>query len=298
LTAAALLSAGLTVRRLLTPPAHTVNAVVRVSEGQTMARGELGVGALRAHLRELTFTRGRLTDMIKSHPAEFPGAARDPDGALEDLMERIQVDISPGDFIEERQESDPPRSARVTVGFTASKPDVAWRITQALTDLMIDSAVARQRAALLREQAGAQSAVERAQLHSDDTTIAKPHSVALRLKATEAQAAAVQLGLRAAEEQQALRFELVDPGRVPDLATRSSLIGDGIATFAIALLAACLLAGALDPRVVDSGDVTALGIPLLGQLPPPPGAPEGRPRGAGNAQDAPSPPSDDSGPRV
>jgi hypothetical protein len=170
---------------------------------------------------------------------------------------------------------------------------------------MIDSALARQRAAMLREQVAAESAVERAQVHFDDPTGGATDSVTERLKATEAHAAAAHLGVRAAEEQQALRFDLVDPGRIPPVVTREAVVVGGIATFALALLAGCLVAGAWDPRVVAIGDLSALGIPALGRLPvlpdvPGPDRPPAGPAGQADreAQDPPSPPGDDSGPRV
>jgi hypothetical protein len=297
--AAAVVSVALTVSRARTPPSYTVTVVLRVTEGQMAGtRGALGPGALRVHLRELTFTRPRLIQLVRSHPAEFPAAIKDPEAALEDIRDRIAVDISEGDFVEERRESDPPRSARVTVSFTASTPAGAWQVTHELADLLIDSTLARQRAALLREQASAESAVESAELHSEHPAMADNRPAVERLKARDAEAAAARLGLHAAEEQQALRFEMVDPGRVPAVARRTSLVGDAAVTFALALVVAGLAAGAFDPRVIDSGDLVAAGIPLLGRFPSLPGPPdraERRPRTVKDAQPAPS---DDRGPRV
>jgi hypothetical protein len=295
---AAVGATAVTAKRARTPPSYTVTVVLRVTEGQMGARGELGAGALRTHLKELTFTRARIADLIRSHPAEFPGAAKDLDGAYEDVRERIKVEITQNDFIDDRRESDSPRSARITLSYSASKPKVAWDITHALADLAIDSALARQRAALLREQVGAESAVERAQLNTDDTTAADIRSLVGRLKETEARAASARLGLRAAEEQQGLRFELVDPGRMPSPVTKAALASDAIVTFAIALLAACVLAGAFDPRVVDAGDLSVVGVPLLGRLPPLPGPPDRVRQTQQNVSDTAPPPSDDLGPRV
>jgi len=75
------------------------------------------------------------------------------------------------------------------------------------------------------------------------------------------------------------------------------VIGAGIVAFVIVLLAACLLVGAFDPRVLNAGDLTDLGIPLLGRLPPLPAPPSGPPEAPRNVSDA-SPPSADRGPRV
>lgn len=271
---------------------------LRASEGQLHARSDLGPGALRAHLRDLTFTRTRLTELIRNHPAEFPGAKKDVEAVLEDLRERIDIAITDSDFNEERLEGDPPRTARIKLTCSASTPESAWRVTHALADLLINTTMARQRAALLREQAGAESAVENAEERSDGTAVGDPRSSVERLKATDARAAVARLGLRAADEQQALRIELVDPGRMPKVATRATLVGDALVTFAIVLLAAGLLGGAFDPRILDASDLAADGVALIGRLPSLPDAPRAGPGGGPRTHDGPPPASEVSAPRV
>ncbi|HXU03772.1 MAG TPA: hypothetical protein VN903_22555 [Polyangia bacterium] len=292
LAAAAALTAAMTIMRARGAVAYSVTAVVRVTENQlVMTRGDLGVAALRTHLRELTFTRQRLQDLIRSHPKEFPRAAKDFDLAIEDLRDRIKVDIIQDDVVEDYAASDPPNSARISLSYSAPAPDAAWKITNALVDLMIDSALARERAALLREQAGAEAALETAQQHLDDAS-ATALEPAARLKAKEAQVAAARLELHAAGEQQLLRFELVDPGRIPPAATHEGLVINTIVTFVFALLAASLLAGAFDPRVVEAADVATLGMSVIGRLPMLPPAPDQRAEGDENKPDTPSPPGD------
>jgi hypothetical protein len=65
-----------------------------------------------------------------------------------------------------------------------------------------------------------------------------------------------------------LRFELVDPGQYPGDQFRSplSLIVSALLAFPGALLAAALLAGAFDPRVLDSQDLMAMGVVVLGRV--------------------------------
>ena len=67
---------------------------------------------------------------------------------------------------------------------------------------------------------------------------------------------------------------------------------------AIALLAACVLAGAFDPRVVDAGDLSVVGVPLLGRLPSLPGPPDRVRQTQRNVPNTAPAPSDDRGPRV
>ena len=292
-TVALAATALVTVKRARAAPEYTVDVVLRVTEGPMHVPEQLGVGALSAHVRELTFTRARLQQLVLNHPEAFPGAAKNPDGALEDLREKIDIDIATNDAIEEDDEA--PRSARITLGFTGSKPETVWNVAHALADLLIDSALARERATALREQAAARSAADSAALGADDGAAPRSGSVVNRIKQTEARAAEAQLGLRAAEEQQAIRFEMVDPGRIPDRVSRTRLVSSGVVTLAISLLVACLLAGAFDPRVIDAADLVAAGVPLLGRFP---SLPETRLAPAGAAQKAAAPASGDSGPRV
>jgi hypothetical protein len=296
MTAAAVITTVVTVARASVPSQYTATVVLRATEGTMRTEGELGVGALRVHLRELTFTRTRLEALMRQHPAEFPAMAKDREAAVEKLAEQIKVDITMSDFIDESGEGAPPRSARITLAVTGASPAGTWKLAQALADLLIDSAMDRQRAALLREQTGAESAVETAQQKADDKTAPDSRPRLGRLKQIEAQAAAARLGLRAAQEQQTLRFELVDPGRVP-AANRSSLVGDALLTLTLALLVSGILAGAFDPRIIGAGDLVATGVPLLGRLPPPPGPPQRAQPPQHTEKDGP-PPSDDSRPRV
>ncbi len=221
-TIAALVSGVVTYRRATRPPLYTVTALLRASEGAVSARDQLSEGALEARLKDLTFTRARLGELMKRHPREFPGAARDLDAAYEDIRERFTVDISGNDIITvDSDDEPPPRSALISVSFTASKPDGAWVVTHELVDMLIDSELARQRAAMLREQAAKESAVERAEEHADDTAAAGRAAIWARLQAADQRAADARLFARAAEKGQTLRFELVDPGRMPTVARKT-----------------------------------------------------------------------------
>jgi len=263
-------TAGVTALRLHKPPAYTVTALLRVSEGQLRTPEKLSAGALRTHLQELTFTRAHLGDLVRHNPKMFPGAAKDVDGTVEELREQITMQIAASDLI---GESDAPRTAHITIGYTGSNPQRTWEVTNLLADLLIDSALERQRAAVLRQKAGAES-VESAAQQEGDRSVATSSAAAERIRTTQAAAAAARFGVRAAEEQQTLRFELVDPGQVPTAVTRSEQAGDATVTFAILLLVASLLAGAFDPRLLDADDLAHIGIPLVGRLPPLPPPPE------------------------
>ena len=277
-TIAALVSGVVTFRRASKPPQYKVTALVRASEGAVGGRDELSEGALEARLKDLTFTRARLGELMKRHPREFPGAARDLDGAYEDIREQFKVEITGNDFIAgDSEDEPPPRSAQISVSFTTSTPNGAWVVTHELVDMLIDSELARQRAALLREQAAKEAAVERAEEHADDGATAGRAAIWARLQAADQRAANARLAARAAEQGQTLRFELVDPGRMPAVARKSPFLIDFVVILAVALLAACTLAGAFDPRVTGGSDLRALHVPLLGEMPALPAAPTSSP---------------------
>jgi len=266
LVAALVGAAGLTYKTARTPPVYTVTAVLRVTEGVVRVPGDLSQPALQEHIKVLSFSRARLAEVMKRHPRDF-AYAQDPDGAYDGMRERILLDVSEDDLIGGGDE-DPPRSAHISLGFQASTPDLAWAVTHELADLLIDSELARERAALRREQAGAESAVEEAEAHVDDGAMATTPAVHTRLQLADERAARARLAARAAEQGQSLRFELVDPGRMPVVAGKRALVTGFFATFAALLVAAALLAGAFDPRVLGGDDLEALRIPLLGELPP------------------------------
>jgi hypothetical protein len=55
---------------------------------------------------------------------------------------------------------------------------------------------------------------------------------------------------------------------MPAVVGQRALVTGFVVTFAVLLVAAALLAGAFDPRVLGGHDLQALRIPLLGELPP------------------------------
>src|SRR5262249_6727630 len=119
----------------------------------------------------------------------------------------------------------------------------------------------------------AEAAVKSAVQEADDGVVAGLQAVQARLRTAGARATDARTIAHAAEQKETLRFELVDPGRVPDAVGRSALLVYFAVVFPILLLAPGLLAGAFDPRVLGDGDLRALQIPLLGALPSLPAAP-------------------------
>jgi hypothetical protein len=137
--------------------------------------------------------------------------------------------------------------------------------------------MAGQRAALESELQGATAEAHNAadalsEVEEKTTVVGVPNpqleSARRRLLAAQQRVQDATIGLRALGEQHVLKFEVVDPGRVPPRPNRVQVaIQTFVVTLLVALLAGWLLSGAFDPRVLDEADVADLGMPLLGRLP-------------------------------
>ena len=293
-------SVALTVWRVRHVPLYEVTVVLRVSEGGVRTPGaEVAAGLLRARVNELAFTRARLTELAGRRPAAFKGMAPDPESLPDEIRRRTDVVITDDDFIEDRDPTDPPRSARIALSYRAATPEVAWTVAHDLAELIIGSTLSGQREAITRVEAAAESALDEAKAEPPAEGPSGlgpvlpegsgPAAIRARLRASEQGVAEAQLSLHAAEEQQTLRFEMVNPGRIPTPPTMSSRLAGGVEALIVALLAAGLLAGAFDPRVLDKEDVGSLGLVPLGHLPQLPVAAGGGASEVGGASDRSSP---------
>lgn len=300
LGAALLVSGATTARRAWAPLRYEVTTALRVSEGTLDASGSnLNGGTLRSYVNERAFTAARLTELMKRHPQWFAGAVADPEQALTGFRAAMEVSISENGFLEDRGPGDPPRAARIALTYRARSSEVAWTIVHELDDLVIGSALEGQRAGLEREAAAAAESLRRAQ---DDLTRAlredpagtDPRVRAARERWRKAQtdSAAATTDVHAGTARQALRFDLVDPGRKPeDQKDFEPLVDRFIVSFLAAIIAAWLLAGAFDPRVLDADDVEMAGVSVLGRLPlPPTSAPASPPTSASRPSSPSAPP--------
>jgi hypothetical protein len=236
----------------------------------------LSEAEILAQVEDLAFTKERLLALMRKHPANFPKAFNDQSLALDDFHDRMKVEVSEDDFIEDRQPTDPRRSARVTVSFKAPEPQLAWSVANELKALLADSGLERQRDRARSAAEAATMAVRRAEL--DVSAALRDTLPGVRDKRLEAARARLQLAQqdqaeaalasRATNERLALRFETIDPGRRPSLIDRRTLIlGTFTTALFLGLLILALVAGAYDPRVLDAEDLAALGAPLLGRFP-------------------------------
>jgi hypothetical protein len=259
-----MLTAAVTVRRALVPPRHGVTVVLRLSEGAVQAAGtNLTTGEIRAYINDAVFSNANLIDVMRRHPESFRGLDRDPMNELEDFRKGLEVYIAENDYVEERSPNDLPRWVRVEVSYYDISPTLAWTITHELADLLRGSTMEQERAAQARQGAAAAAAIRGVEVDRPGATE--------RLRSAAAQDALARVRSRATDENQALRFEVMDEGRLPTPPTTATRVTSAIIMLILALLGAALLAGAFDPRVLDMDDLIAAGVMPLGHIRSPAG---------------------------
>ncbi len=274
-----------------------VRAARRVSYEATVVLGateanvrtgdeELTSAALRSYVREWAFTGDHLIDLMKRYPREFPDLASDPAEAVESIRKAIDVTVSDIAFLEDRLPDNPPRTARIGITYTAGTPEQALIMARELANLVVSSTLRRENVAAAHQQAAAgvllrksetlfQETAEESSLSAGGNSItealraqARAEAARQNLRAAVAAATNARLATRANEEHESLRFDLVDAGRLPPRRTKADLARNLAGLVLLALFATCLAAGAFDPRVLDRGDVTGLGLTVLSEAPP------------------------------
>jgi hypothetical protein len=272
---ALLVGAGAAFMRSRSVAHYETTVFLRVTESHVALQGsQLGKGVLHAHLDELVFTGAHLTEVMRHYPRYVRQLNFDAATALDDFRHDFTINVVDGDFTEDRMIGDPPRTARIEITAAAGDPEDAYQLAHDLADLVVGSTLGRQKEALEREQAAARAAAAQAATEMEAISAADPTQDAPLTKAareriikTKQREAAAMLALRALSEQQALRFDVIDPGVVAPPRRKITFVLTGVLVIlGVALMALLLLAGALDPRILNFEDVTSLGIPVLGQL--------------------------------
>ena len=223
---------------------------------------------------------------MKRYPREFPDLATDAGEAVESVRKALDVTVSDIALLEDRLPDDPPRTARIGITYTAGTPEQALTMARELANVVVSSTLRREDVTAQNDQAAANALLGRSEKLFDQTadessTAAAGNSIteALRaqaraesarqnLRAAVAAATNARLATRAQEAHESLRFDVVDAGRLPPRRTRGDLVRDSAGLLLLALFGSCLFAGAFDPRVLDRGDVTGLGLTVLAEAPP------------------------------
>jgi hypothetical protein len=268
---------------------YEATVVLRIAEsnvqyaGTDVSGSDVNAHAVRDGIENRALTNQHLTDLLLRHAREFPDVRTSPAEAVADLRLALNVAILDDDFIEDRRRDDPPRSIRLAVSFKDARPAVALTIARELAELIVSSTLSLEAQALAREEAAATTAVAQAQTRVDTEPLdatgggkdalaeaaaeAAEEAARDRLRAMVNAAGRTRLASQAGERGQTLAFDILDAGREPPVPTKLDLGLRGVAASVVALLAALLLAGAFDPRILDRQDVSALGLVVLGETP-------------------------------
>ena len=103
-------------------------------DGRPRPRGEL-----RAFLSHEIFTLARLDALIAKHGLVAKLRAGSQDGARTRLRKLIEVETSHDYFEGLRGQADIPRSARVTISFSAPDPDLALEVARDIGEIVADT---------------------------------------------------------------------------------------------------------------------------------------------------------------
>jgi hypothetical protein len=274
------------VQKLRHPPLIPAEVVIRLVEGQIdVTRPPLTTRVIQSKIFDLALTRPNLLEVLRRHRAGFPRLSSDPVAAVDDLLVDTVVIVSQNDFVQYREEGDPPRSVKITVMFKNIDPQLSWLVARDLADLVVKAVVGEERRELELEaavssEAETQSADVLKSLFGEDVqpsegtrridVPAKPSelfsSVSKRAQDAARKDVSNKLLLRAVDENQSLHLELVDAGRPPVRKKGVAAAMGVFMGFPLFLVIAALVVGAFDPRVLDDQDLRALGIVPLGHV--------------------------------
>lgn len=279
-------------------PKYEANVVLRVTEGDFDPASAPPTSAqLKDYLADIAFSRGRLVEIMEEHGLYPSERSIDLNFATDTMRDDIEVEVVRNYFSRERFPEDPPRSARVAIGYHGRTPEEAIEVARHLGRLVAQvetqsrkraSEVAAQAAShrdkVLREhllrarqqqtemllQAANEPAPVAALLYEKIRGLARSIDM-LESEATQAARQETLFDLREAVEEKnmGIRFELVDPGRAPRVSmTRSTqLVLLALVVFVLALPVCAIGVGAYDPRVYGGEDLLRLGIEPLGRIP-------------------------------
>lgn len=251
---------------------------------------------LTAALHTIALSDSALFGVMDAMQLEQSLRRKAPDLALSRVRERIHLEVTHDYF---SNMLDTPRSAKITLGFSHEDPEHALRVVRHLASLLVDrqseqrlDQVERSVYLATQTRAGLLAALQEAERRLLDLRrrllkAAAPEEPTLHGQLAQASATVRQLGeqlertssrhrsiaLRNSFERevQGLRYEIVDPGRIPPPklfsrrteAAISALIALGVLfpMFTVAF-------GAFNLRVHDPDGLQRLGIPCLAEVAP------------------------------
>jgi hypothetical protein len=299
----ALVTATYVAARLSKAPVYEATLYFRLTEGELSdpTHGPRPPADIHQHIWNVSLSRSELARIMSQLRVSSAWLARDPVAAVEAFRDDIELDVLRNDFIVERRQGDPPRSATVTLSLSGGDPERTRaivhelgsailrdqatrrtaRIDGAKAELEARLADARRRAETLRgdvaqldvlAQAATADHVGRIGLEARRAALdVQARSADEQARAVERRLAAVAFTGAAEAEQLGFAFELLDERLVaysPRLSPGRVALR-AVLVFALALVLAATVVGAFDDRVYAPADVR--GLPVLGAVPSFPG---------------------------
>jgi hypothetical protein len=278
------------------PKMYEAQVGLLITEGAFTADGSPRPrGELRGLISDVIFVTARLEALIIKHDlVKKLGGANQADTAAR-VRRLIEVNTWNDDFVGYRQSDDRPRSARVTIAFSAPDPALALAVARDLGELVAETQTARESEGAAARLAGlrmiAENAAARASSHNARLEREREKEDALsqpagpldprlqhlahvaRAAGDDSRAAAADLfnaEIQARELRATARLvQIVDPG-VPlwHTASRSSrLTRQAVLSLVVAAFISTVLVGAFDPAVLDEHDLYRARLRCLGKVP-------------------------------
>jgi hypothetical protein len=256
-------------------------------DGRPRPRGEL-----RAFVNRALFTPADLDPLIERHDLVRKLCAGSMAGARSRVRKLIEINTGFNYFEGYRNHSDPPRSARVEVAFSAPDPDLALAVVRDLGEIVAETQTARMAAVadarvedlrLVAESAAGRAISLEKQLDrakelakeqpspiSDGTVEQLMTEVAAaRTAAERAEGALVDAQLRTrTDHQTGALVHVVNPGLSAwgSISRVERVVRHALVSIVVAAVATLILVGVSDPAVLDETDLQRAGLRAVGRL--------------------------------
>ena len=250
---------------------------------------------LEQYIMDVSLSRHALLAVIDKFGLYNRQFKLDPTLAVETMREAIELDVVENYFTPSGTGEDPARSARIAVSYSGSDPELALRVVRYLGQIIenkqqierqasadfaarsVSDGVELLRSELLRLQRH-EAALRSGQQVGEDLIAAGVESQRIRasilriggdMSIYEAKANLFHLRSDFEEQARGLRFQLVDPGQVAEVALtdHQRVVLYSCCVFLFLLPLVGLAIGSFDSRARDSDGLRRIGLTTLGEVP-------------------------------
>ena len=294
LVAALLATGAFTARRAFRQPTCVATLYFRLVEGDVTDpdNSPRPPREIREYISAVALSRSRVERIMRKHAWSSAFLARDRERAIDEFRDEIEIDVSRNYFIYDRQATDEPRSAYVTISLKGANAEMTQAVLREIGDAIVQDQASQRKSRFAQtgEMVEGQLAHIRARITSLQRRIGVLQLEPAGTRATvQPQIAALEIEVASAIEQMltlqrlssevafstvaedhrlGLNFELFDESLVassPRL-TRNQLVKFAAVVFAIVLVLLGLVVGTFDDRIWSPEDLDLRGLPLFGAL--------------------------------